>query len=58
MIKQIKNKIEGIRNLIGNTPLLEIKLKYKGEERTIFAKAEHYNLTGVNGKYFSIKNGK
>lgn len=35
-----------MRNMIGNTPLLEIKYKYKGEERTIYAKAEFYNLTG------------
>lgn len=41
-----QEKINGIKGLIGNTPLLEIKLEYKGEERTIFAKAEYYNLTG------------
>lgn len=35
-----------MRNMIGNTPLLEIKYKYKGEERIIYAKAEFYNLTG------------
>ncbi len=35
-----------MKNMIGNTPLLEIKYRYKGEERTIFAKAEFYNLTG------------
>lgn len=39
-------KISGIRCLIGNTPLLEIHFKYKGSDRIIFAKAEHYNLTG------------
>jgi len=32
--------------MIGATPLLEIRLTYKGEERTIYVKAEHYNLTG------------
>lgn len=42
----VQKKIDGIRSLIGNTPLLEIKLEFKCEERTIFAKAEHYNLTG------------
>lgn len=35
-----------MKNMIGNTPLLEIKYKYKGEERIIYAKAEFYNLTG------------
>ena len=35
-----------MRNMIGNTPLLEIVYTYKGEERKIFAKAEFFNLTG------------
>jgi cysteine synthase len=38
--------IDEFRKLIGNTPLLEIDFKYKGEIRKIFSKAEHYNLTG------------
>jgi len=42
----INNRINDISPLIGNTPLLKIKLKYKGEDRIIFAKAENYNLTG------------
>ena len=43
---KVQKRIDNIRGLIGNTPLLEIKLEYKGQEGTIFAKAEHYNLTG------------
>ncbi|MEI6060889.1 MAG: cysteine synthase family protein [Bacteroidota bacterium] len=39
-------KIEQIRSLIGNTPLLEIKFIYKGEERKIYAKSENLNMTG------------
>ena len=35
-----------VENLIGNTPLLAIHFHYKGERRTIFAKAEHLNLSG------------
>lgn len=46
MIKNIQQKIERIRNLSGHTPLLEISLEFRGEERRIYAKAEHYNLTG------------
>lgn len=42
----IENRIEGLNSLIGNTPLLELNFNYKGEPRRIFAKAEHYNLTG------------
>ena len=39
-------RLEGISCLVGNTPLLEVRLSVRGSERTIFAKAEHLNLTG------------
>lgn len=42
----LDSKIEDLYQMVGNTPLLEIKLKYKNESRIIYAKAEHYNLTG------------
>ncbi len=46
MKQHIKDRFDGISSLISNTPLLDIELKYKGETRHIFAKAEYYNLTG------------
>lgn len=42
----MKEKWEYLSKLIGNTPMLEITLDYKGEERKIYAKNESYNLTG------------
>ena len=39
-------KFASLTALIGRTPLLAIQLRWKGCERTIYAKAEHYNLTG------------
>jgi cysteine synthase A len=39
-------RIRGLSSLIGNTPLLSIEFKYKGEARTIYAKAENLNMTG------------
>jgi len=42
----IEERLTGLSSLIGNTPLLEIKLKYKGEPRRIYAKAEYLNMTG------------
>lgn len=33
-------------NLIGNTPIIKIKYKYKNKEKYIYAKLEQYNLTG------------
>jgi len=32
--------------MIGNTPMLAIRLRYQNRERVIYAKAEHLNLTG------------
>jgi len=39
-------RLAGLSSLIGNTPLLEINLKYKGVARRIYAKAEFLNMTG------------
>lgn len=32
--------------MVGNTPLLAVNFRYRGEMRTIYAKAEYLNLTG------------
>jgi cysteine synthase A len=42
----ISKSIHGLSSLIGNTPLLEIEFQYKGKPRTLYAKAEHLNMTG------------
>lgn len=42
----VKRRLESLSRLIGNTPLLAIHLKWKGQRRVVYAKAEHYNLTG------------
>ncbi|MCX6287351.1 MAG: cysteine synthase family protein [Bacteroidetes bacterium] len=39
-------RFKDLWRLIGNSPLLVINFKYKGQNRTIYAKAEHYNITG------------
>ncbi|MFZ4400449.1 MAG: PLP-dependent cysteine synthase family protein [Bacteroidales bacterium] len=46
MTNENSRKVEGLSSLIGNTPILAIKFKYKGEERTIYAKSENLNMTG------------
>jgi len=38
--------MDNIKGLIGNTPMIKIKYKYKGIENYIYAKLEYYNLTG------------
>ena len=39
-------RIRGLASLIGNTPLLAIEFDFHGRRRTIYAKAEHLNMTG------------
>ena len=39
-------RLDGLRHLVGNTPLLEIRFEWGGQERVLYAKAEHLNLTG------------
>ena len=40
-----KLRFKDIWRLIGNSPLLVINFRYKGENRVLYAKAEHYNIT-------------
>ena len=42
----VNKKIKGLSSLIGNTPLFKIEYSYQGKKRTIYAKAEHLNMTG------------
>lgn len=35
-----------LRHMVGNTPLLAIRFRYHGQPRTVYAKAEHLNMTG------------
>jgi cysteine synthase len=39
-------RFKEIWRLIGNSPLLVIRFRYRGKERKIYAKSEHYNVTG------------
>ncbi len=41
-----QNRIKGLSSLSSNTPLLAIEFLYKRDKRTIYAKAEHLNMTG------------
>lgn len=54
------SRFDKIKALIGETPILQIRLKYKGEMRKIFAKAEYFNLTGSikdRVAYYIMKKG-
>lgn len=39
-------RFNGLKHMVGNTPLLAVHFKFKGRRRVIYAKAEHLNLTG------------
>lgn len=43
---RISRKFKELWSVVGNSPLLEIRFTFKGESRKIFAKTEHFNLTG------------
>ena len=43
---EIKKRLKNLSSLVGNTPLLEINFKYKGEARVLYAKAEYFNISG------------
>lgn len=44
--KAIERKFSHLWHLVGNTPMLEILYQYKEKTNAIYAKCEHYNLTG------------
>ena len=50
-----------LEKLIGNTPMIKIKCKYKEKQINVFAKLEYYNLTGsIKDRiaYYIIKKAK
>ena len=44
--KYTSEKITDLWRIVGNSPMLAIHYRYKGEKRIIYAKSEHLNLTG------------
>jgi len=45
-LEKLNRKFDHLWHLVGNTPMLEILYEYQGKTRAIYAKCEHYNLTG------------
>src|SRR5512139_3998885 len=39
-------RARGLATLVGNTPLLALQLRWRGEPRVIYAKSENLNMTG------------
>lgn len=40
------SRLQALRRLVGNTPLLAIHYRWRGRARTVYAKCEQLNLTG------------
>jgi cysteine synthase A len=45
-VRNINSRLRGLSQLVGNTPLLAVDFKFRGDERTLYAKAENLNMTG------------
>jgi cysteine synthase A len=39
-------RAKGLDTLVGNTPLLALRFRYRGRERVLYAKSENLNMTG------------
>lgn len=46
LIRKTPVRFRQLKHMIGNTPLLAIRFRFRGKERVIYAKAEHLNMTG------------
>jgi cysteine synthase A len=46
LMSEITARIDQLRPLIGNTPMVGVRYRFGEEERTVYAKCEYYNLTG------------
>jgi cysteine synthase A len=44
--RELSDKIMELWRIVGNSPMVVIRLKYKGEIRRIYAKIEQFNITG------------
>jgi cysteine synthase A len=42
----VQQKLNSLKNVIGNTPMTKIIFKYKGKFHNIYAKLEYYNYSG------------
>ncbi len=40
------SRAQNLRCMVGNTPMLAIELRFRGRSRTVYAKAENFNMTG------------
>ena len=44
--RRLPSRCAHLKHVIGNTPLLAVRFAFRGQERVVYAKAEHLNMTG------------
>ena len=42
----IERRLLALSRLVGNTPMLALEFRYRGQHRVVYAKAENFNMTG------------
>lgn len=42
----VADRFRNLKNMVGNTPLLALHFRFRGQPRVLYAKAENLNLTG------------
>ena len=45
-VDALTSKFQALTRLVGNTPLISIHFRYRGDHRVIYAKSEYLNFTG------------
>jgi cysteine synthase A len=46
VVEAVSRRFAALCGVVGNTPLLAIECVWRGRRRTVWAKAEHFNVTG------------
>ena len=44
--EEVRSRLAAVRRLVGHTPLLAVRCRFRGNEYTIYAKHEVTNFTG------------
>ena len=46
MTFEARGRFNALKHMIGNTPLLAVRFKFRGSVRVVYTKAEHLDMTG------------
>ena len=46
LVANIERRLDGLMRLVGNTPMLAVEFRFRGERRILYCKAENLNITG------------